>query len=244
MICKNCGAEIDDALLLCPYCNTENEKVAAKEHRDEVDFILEQSEELKTRPEQIAKKVNHKISRIACYIVAGFVVLLFVVFVVSRIIGDPSIKKLEKKVAKLESYYAVGDYDGMSECLDGMEDTFTEQFKKYRNVWRVYHWLDSQEGSYGLIKERRGTKFQETDFIRRTLATSRDLLYEIEQAEKAGFRYGEAEGMLYVREEIYRMMKDATGITEEEIERYFKNLPEEEDAWPDLGELAEILVTR
>ena len=50
--------------------------------------------------------------------------------------------------------------------------------------------------------------------------------------------------MLYVREEIYRMMKDATGITEEEIERYFKNLPEEEDAWTDLGELAEILVTR
>ena len=39
MICKNCGAEIDDTLLLCPYCNTENEAVAEKEHKEEVNDI-------------------------------------------------------------------------------------------------------------------------------------------------------------------------------------------------------------
>lgn len=247
MICKNCGAEIDDTLLLCPYCNTENETVAAEEHRDEVNFILDQAEELKTRPERIAKKVDHKLGRIACYGVAGFVVLLLAVFVISRIIGDPSIKKMEKKIAKLESFYVAGDYAGMCECLDGMEDAYGERFKKYRNVQKIYRWMDNQKNSYEIIKEYREKKSQgtsQTDITRRALGTGRDLLHEIEQAEEAGFRYGESEAMLYFREEIYRMMKDATDITEEEIDRYFKELPEEEEGWPDLTELAESLMAR
>lgn len=247
MICKNCGAEIDDTLLLCPYCNTENETVAAEEHRDEVNTILDQAEELKTRPERIANKVDHKLGRMACYGVAGFVVLLLAVFIVSRIIGDPSIKKMEKKIAKLESFYAAGDYAGMSECLDGMEDSFGEQFKKYRNVQKIYRWMGNQANSYEIIKEYREKKAQgtsQTDITRRALGTGRDLLHEIEQAEAAGFRYGESEAMLYFREEIYRMMKEATDITEEEIDRYFKELPEEEEGWPDLTELAESLMAR
>ena len=247
MICKNCGAEIDDTLLLCPYCNTENETVAAEEHRDEVNFILDQAEELKTRPERIAKKVDHKLGRIACYGVAGFVVLLLAVFVISRIIGDPSIKKMEKKIAKLESFYVAGDYAGMCECLDGMEDAYGEQFKKYRNVQKIYRWMDHLETGYGRVKEYKGKESVASSadtLIGRAFGNSRDLLYQIEQAEKAGFRYGESEAMLYFREEIYRMMKEATGITEEEIDKYFRNLPEDETAWPDLTELKEVLMAR
>ena len=247
MKCKNCGAEIDDTLLLCPYCNTENEAVAAEEHRDEVNFILDQAEELKTRPEQIAKKVDHKLGRMACYGVVGFVVLLLAVFIVSRIIGDPSIKKMEKKVARLEGFYASGDYAGMCECLDGMEDAYGEQFKKYRNVQRIYRWMDHQENSYELVKEYRGKESVDSSaefFMGRAFGTSQELLYQIEQAEKEGFRYGESEAMLYFREEIYRMMKEATDITEEEIEKYFRNLPEDEEAWPDLAELKEVLMAR
>lgn len=247
MICKNCGADIDDTILLCPYCNTENEAVAAEEHRDEVNFILDRAEELKTRPEKIAKKVEHKVSRFACYGVVGFVVLLLAVFIISRIIGDPSVKKMEKKVSKLESFYATGDYAGMCECLDGMEDTYGEKFKKYRNVQSVYRWMGNQKNSYELIKEYREKKSKgssQTDITRRALGTSRDLLHEIEQAETAGFRYGESEAMLYFREEIYRMMKEDAGITEEEIGLYFTNLSEDEELWPDLTELAELLLVR
>ena len=247
MKCMNCGAEIDDTLLLCPYCNVENEAVAAEEHRNEVNSILDQAEELKTRPERIAEKVDHKISRMACYGVAGFALLLLLVFVVSRIIGDPSIKQMEKKIAKLESFYAAGDYGGMCECLDGMEDTFGEQFKKYRTVQKVYRWMDNQENSYELVKEYREKKSwgeAQTNIARRALNTSRELLHEIEQAEAAGFRYGESDAMLFMRGEIYRMMKEATDITEEEIEDYFTSLPEAEDEWPDLTELAESLMAR
>lgn len=247
MICKNCGAEIDDTILLCPYCNTENETVAAEEHRDEVNFILDQAEELKTRPERIAKKMDHKLSRIACYGVAGFVVVLLAVFIISRIIGDPSIRKTEKKIAKLESFYGAGNYAGMCECLDGMEEAYGEQFKKYRNVQRVYRWMDNQKNSYELVKEYRLKESPgegRADIVRRALGTSRDLLHEIEQMEVAGFRYGESEAMLYFREEIYRMMNEATDITEEEIDTYLRNLPEDEEAWPDLKELAVILLNR
>ena len=76
------------------------------------------------------------------------------------------------------------------------------------------------------------------------MATSRDLLYQIEQAEVAGFRYGESEAMLSFREEIYRLMKEATGITEEEVRSYFVNLPDKEEEWADLSELAKSLLTR
>ena len=244
MICKNCGAEIDDTILLCPYCNTENEEVAAEEHRDEVNFILNQAEELKTRPERISKKVNHKVSRIAFFATAGFLVLLLAVFVLSRIFGDRSVAKMEKKLAKLEAFYAAGDYEGMSVCLDELEDTYGEQFKKYRNVWRVYHWLDSQENSYEYVKEYIGTEYLDAEELAGELSRSQDLLYEIWQAEEAGFRYGESQGMLYVRNEIYRMMKEATGITEEEITEYFGDFSEVTEKLPELTELAEKLLAR
>jgi len=247
MICKNCGAEIDDTLLLCPYCSTENETVAEKEHKEEVNDLLDKAEELKARPEQIAKKVEHKVSRAARYGVISFVVLLFAVIIVSRIIGDPSVRKMEKKIAKLESFYTAGDYADMCECLDGMEDTYGEKFRKYRTVQRVYRWMDNQENSYGIVKEYREKKSQgesQTQIASRALGTSRDLLYEIQKAETAGFRYGESEAMLYFREEIYRLMKEATDITEEEVERFFMNLPEDTESWPELTELAESLMAR
>ena len=174
-------------------------------------------------------------------------VLLFAVIIVSRIIGDPSVRKMEKKIAKLESFYTAGDYADMCECLDGMEDTYGEKFRKYRTVQRVYRWMDNQENSYGIVKEYREKKSQgesQTQIASRALGTSRDLLYEIQKAETAGFRYGESEAMLYFREEIYRMMKEATDITEEEIDKYFRNLPEDEEAWPDLAELKEVLMAR
>ena len=34
MVCKNCGAEIDDNLNNCPYCGTENHKKAEETHRN------------------------------------------------------------------------------------------------------------------------------------------------------------------------------------------------------------------
>ncbi len=250
MICKNCGAEIDDTLLLCPYCNTENETVAAEEHRDEVNFILDQAEELKTRPERIAKKVDHKLGRMARYGVVGFLVLLLAVFVISRIIGDPSIKKMEKKIAKLESFYATGDYAGMCECLDGMEDAYGEQYKKYRSVQKAYRWMDDMESDYKLIKEYREDNADESVIESRVflvglwLGNGRKVLYEVEQAEAAEFRYGESEAMLYFREEVYRLMKEYAAITEEEVERYMLHLPANSDEWPSLQELAENVLRR
>ena len=104
--------------------------------------------------------------------------------------------------------------------------------------------------TYGRISEEKMRQIEETDAEILLLCggheggNSRDLLYQIEQAEKAGFRYGESEAMLYFREEIYRMMKEATDITEEEIDKYFRNLPEEEEGWPDLTELAESIMAR
>ena len=37
MICKNCSAKISDDILLCPYCGTENLKVAQKEQQDYIE---------------------------------------------------------------------------------------------------------------------------------------------------------------------------------------------------------------
>ncbi|MBQ8798786.1 MAG: hypothetical protein IJZ55_04385 [Lachnospiraceae bacterium] len=244
MICKNCGAEIDDTLLLCPYCNTENEAMALKEHKGEISLILEQAEEFKTRPERIAKKVNYKVSRIAFFATAGFLVLLLVVFAASRLVGDRSVTRMEKKLAKLERYYAAGDYEGMGDYLDKLDDTYGERYKKYKNVWGLYHWLDSQEGSYDYVKEYIDTEYMKAEDLVSVLERSQDLLFQIWEAEEAGFRYDESEGMLYIRNEIWRMMKEATGITDEEIVAYFGDFSDVLDELPDLTELAELLLAR
>ncbi len=250
MICKNCGAEIDDTLLLCPYCNTENETVAAEEHRNEVNSILDQAEELKTRPERIAEKVNHKANRFACIAVAVFAVLLLLVYVVTRILGDTSGDKQEKKVAKLEKYYVAGDYAGMCECLDSTEDAYGALFQKYRSVQRAYRYMDDMEGDYKNIKEYREESLSQSERESRAfvvalyLGNSRNVLHMVEEAEAEGFRYGESEAMLFFREEVYRLMKEYAGITEDEIERYMLHLPENSDDWPELTELAESVLKR
>ncbi len=249
MICKNCGAKIDDTLLLCPFCNTENEAVAAEEHRDEVNFILNQVEELKTRPERIAEKVNHKVSRIACIGAAAFGMLLLLVFVISRILGDTSGNKQEKKVAKLEAFYAAGDYAGMSECLNNTEDAYGALFEKYRSVQWVYRYMGDMEEDYKFIKEYREDDVNEISesrifLVSRYLNKSRDVLHAVEQAESEGFCYGESEAMLSFREEVYRLLKEYAAVTEEEIERYMRNLPENSDEWPSVEELAKSILAR
>lgn len=250
MICKNCGAEIDDGLLLCPYCKTENEEVAHAEHKEEINEILDKAEELATRPERIAEKVNHKISRAACFVAAGFAVLLLLVFVISRILGDTSGNKQEKKVAKLEKFYVAGDYAGMSECLDSMEDAYGALFQKYRSVQRAYRYMDEMESDYRNIKEYREDDVSErvresqAFVVALYLGNSRDVLHMVEEAEAEGFRYGESEAMLFFREEVYRLMKEYAGITEEEIQRYMLHLPKNSDEWPELTELAESVLKR
>lgn len=250
MICKNCGAEIDDGLLLCPYCNTENEEVAHEEHKEEINEILDKAEELTTRPERIAAKVNHKISRAACFGAAGFAVLLLLVFIISRILGDTSGDKQEKKVAKLEKFYAAGDYAGMCECLDSMEDAYGALFQKYRSVQRAYRYMDDMESDYKNIKAYREEEVSESVMESRVflvglyLGNSRDVLHMVEEAEAEGFRYGESEAMLSFREEVYRLMKEDAAVTEEEIERYMLHLPDNSDEWPELTELAESVLKR
>lgn len=250
MICKNCGAEIDEGLLLCPYCKTENEEVAHAEHKEEINKILDKAEELATRPERIAEKVNHKANRFACIAAAVFALLLLLVFVISRILGDTSGNKQEKKVAQLEKFYVAGDYAGMCECLDSMEDAYGALFQKYRSVQRAYRYMDDMESDYENIKEYREEEVSESVMESRVflvglyLGNSRDVLHMVEQAEAEGFRYGESEAMLSFREEVYRLLKEYAAVTEEEMERYMGNLSDNSDDWPGLTELAESVLKR
>ena len=138
----------------------------------------------------------------------------------------------------------------MCECLDSMEDAYGALFQKYRSVQRAYRYMDDMESDYKNIKEYRGEEVSESVMESRAfvvalyLGNSRDVLHMVEEAEAEGFRYGESEAMLFFREEVYRLMKEYAGITEEEMECYMLHLPDNSDEWPGLTELAESVLKR
>lgn len=244
MICKNCGAEIDENILLCPYCKTENEEVAYQEHREEIEGILNKAEEMKRRPERISKRINRGFSRLIFFAVAVFLALALLVFVVTRLVGDRSVSRMEKQLARLEEYYSAGEYEKMQQYLRKVDNSYSTTFKKYKSVANLYENLCWQKKQLGYLNEFLGLEVQKTEDFTSCLENCREILYEIWQAEKRGFVFGEADAMLWIRKEMQNALQEIIGITDEELAMYFSDFPENEEELPDLTELAETVKAR
>ena len=68
MFCSNCGAEIGEKDLNCPYCGVMNPRAAEKKYMDKLEGILEDTEKLREMPAQQTKGGMWKAGRMAVFI--------------------------------------------------------------------------------------------------------------------------------------------------------------------------------
>lgn len=243
MLCKNCGAEIAEDILLCPYCGAENEEVAEREHKEEIEDILDRAAQLETRPEEIAGKMKARMNKIALYAVIGLLVVLFAVFVVTRLIGDQSANKMKKELNTLEKYYDAREFGKMKTYFNSLENTLGERYKKYRNVISHYERSERQKEYLEEAKKRLAKGNMGAELMEVYLDGVQSTFYKFWEAEQEGFRYDEGDGIQYMKEELQHVLMETVGITEAEITLYFDGFTEGEER-PDLMPLAEDLVIR
>ena len=96
MICKNCSAEIKDDVLLCPYCGTENAKVAQKEQQDYINSVQNKRKELKKIPQKVMKKTTKWLIYGAGCVLGITILMLLVVMAFSKLTQGDMLAKQEK----------------------------------------------------------------------------------------------------------------------------------------------------
>ena len=111
MVCNSCGGEYDDKAFLCPYCNTENTKVAAKIKKDILHKYDKEANRIKKElPGHVVKKGTSIYIKLLLGIFALMVIASIVVLIFSQLSVDQNYKKQKKAVAVLEQYFQAGEY--------------------------------------------------------------------------------------------------------------------------------------
>lgn len=239
MICKNCGAEIDEKLLLCPYCNSENEKVAQKEQNEYIEDYKNKIKELESVPDRMIKKSSKAMLLVAGISLIVFLMCIIIGYGASKCVGDDSIEKRDKHIDKLEKYYDDGDYEKIGDYLDS-KNLYGTFYEKYRRTYDLYDGMDWKIESI----EREVEFIEKYDADVSNVATSIGYvmgeLEKIRKIEEEGFIYEEEDAILYIKSRYFEILKEKMMITEQEIEAGIDEYIETKNC----EKLAEIVIER
>ena len=150
-ICTSCGAEIDDSMAKCPYCDTMIVKGAEKAYMEQLYDIHEYLEGLKAMPyEAVKSEVKHQGKRIKKILIATVaIVLIFAAYILwqeSKYERDNTADYIwgQEHFPVMTEMYEDKDYEALEEYFyDAMMDD-----KPVWN-WEYYdefmEWMEEQE---------------------------------------------------------------------------------------------------
>ena len=228
MICKNCGAEYDDNLIQCPYCEAENTTKVYQNHYEYIDDLKKRTKDVNNLSNKIA---NASTSIFVKGIVALFVIVVIVLvigFIWAKANGAIGLGKKEKDLEKLENLYEMGDYNQMLDYYYdcGFRGGAFEKYHRIGSVYSSYEWamsdLESLKTYTGFVKN--GTAKEEpmdTDIlscVKRILMT----MVEIAEYREEGYLYGEAEVLEEIDRNLHEILEKELFLTSDEIEDLFK----------------------
>ena len=150
-ICKSCGAEIDDTMPKCPYCDTLIVKGAQKAYMDKLYDIREDMEDLKELPYDVVREeVRHQGKRIKTIIIATVViVVLFAAYIVWQ-------NQLYERDHTADYIWEQENFPIMTEMYengeyDVLESYFYDAMMDDKSVWNwdyydeFMEWMEEQE---------------------------------------------------------------------------------------------------
>ena len=151
IICNHCGAEIDDLMPKCPYCETMLPKGAEAEYMEKLYNIQEDMEELNEIPmEVVRKEVKHQGRRIRK--IAGITIILFVILGIILFYNE---KKYERNHTEdyiwgqenfpvMSEMYENGEYEALLEFyMNASEDDRPVWDWEYYDAFM--EWMEDKE---------------------------------------------------------------------------------------------------
>lgn len=237
MICKNCSAQVDKTQRICPYCGSENFDIAKKEQDDYIKEFGRKKRKLRHIPEKFVNKT----SKILLYLAAGiFVCILLAIAVVavfSKATKGDILENQEKELAKLEEYYAAGEYNNMCNYMENIRRRGGkyEKYDRIANLYRAMDWkIEALQLNPDFIKNIDLPVSDVEDDIERCILE----LARIREMEEADFPYGEKDGALYIKNEYMSALVKYAFLTEEEIENAVDIYSEEGTDYTFLAEVS------
>lgn len=149
-ICSSCGAEIDDTMPKCPYCDTLIMKGAEAQYMEKLYDIQEDMEELKEIPFDVVEaEVKHQGRRMKKIIIIALIVIL--AFVVIFMFEE---KKYDRDVTA-DYIWEQTNFPIMSELYENgeyeeLEEMYYDALMDDKPVWNWEYydefsdWLDEQ----------------------------------------------------------------------------------------------------
>ena len=215
MICPNCGAEIDEKTVVCPYCDFEIELNAKKEQKEYIADLKEKKKDLQNVPLRKAKKAEKKTNHIFKVFIILFIIITLIstVFVVVK--SKNGLKKQNETLAKLEEYYNSYDFDSMKELLDKTENSYSATFEKYTISARLYTVSLWQIEDYEKVR-----KNSNEWYVAESLRYIFETLSDMKGYEDDGYKYGEEKAVEYFKELYYKCLNESYMLADDEIEEF------------------------
>ena len=228
MICKNCGAEYDDNLIQCPYCEAENTQKVYQNHYEYIDDLKKRTTDVKN----LSNKITNTSTSIFVKGIVAFVVIIVIVLIIgfiwAKANGAIGLENQEKDLEKLESLYQSGNYNEMLEYYydcDSRGGAF-EKYYRIGSVYGTYEWavsdVDNLKTYAGFVKD--GTakaELMDTD-IKTCLKHIFEAMSEIAEYREEGYLYGEEEVLEQIDGNLYEILEEELFWAEDKIEELLK----------------------
>ena len=143
MLCKNCGAELEDDVLECPFCLSENSELSDKIYEKEVGKVIGRIQNVKEETKEEGRKISKKSGKVFVVSVIVLIGIIIISYTVSEIFSafqKNAEKKAEERFLKeIDVLYQNGDYEGLSEYYYD-KNIFSFKADKYYEV--ILAWRD------------------------------------------------------------------------------------------------------
>lgn len=222
--CRNCGADVDDALPECPYCHGFLYKGAEAEYMEKLEGIKEDLGNLAQVPKREYKKeAAVHLGKLKRWTVV-FVLVIGAAALALSLYGRMKNQKEREQVwaqnlwqqenfPKLDAMFEAGDYDGILEFKNRLYESESDY-----HTWNWQHepFMEVYQ-NYVACKEAKVFLQSETGLDKQELA---GLLYEaadiLEQKEEA-YTQEEWRNIQIYQAEVRQILVEGLSLSEEEI---------------------------
>ena len=191
IICKNCGGEYDEKLLVCPFCDTENESVAYLQQNAILDDYHDKAIDVATLPDKVVKKSTKLFVKLgALFIVICLVIFVVIYFVTRNGRKDNSMDSINSTKNELEQLYLNEDYQGIYDYFQSHHNISDSYYEKYKRVSDLY------EASLSIERKKEKykadlIKYLDADDVSYDIEYILEVLNQISEYENNGYLFGE-----------------------------------------------------
>lgn len=233
--CENCHAMIEADSPKCPYCGASSALGSEKRYMEQLSSIKEGVEELEQIPVKAYRKEMSRTGKIILITMLVFAIIAgilgglywcFQTLLYDAIAEDPKTQLMweRENYPLLDEMYAKGDYDGI---LAFMEEHYEEAGYSVYN-WQHYNFIDVyrfyENCMYmaGMIEEGH---YNEEDVMWCIV----DALFVLREHDYMTYSSQEEKQIEVYREEVFEVMKNLFGMTQQEVEKLYQDSCVEED---------------